>query len=375
MKNNIIYKIFFAFMILLSIISCEDREQLIVSPNSSPIIMDLSTESLFLDGNFPNNPSLTITWDAASYSIPTEINYRIEASDTEDFKKVFVLGTFGQSLKNTTFTVEQVNNAAGGVGIAPGVQGKMFLRVRSYIGTTEQLQQVSNITSLLVTPYILTYPDFYLVGSASYVGWTASDAQLLYKKDNLSYIYTYLEGGQSFRFLGQKDWNPVNYSINASGIRDNYKYFKQVPNTISADGEENMKFSGETGIYKISINATNGVQSLGLTASPIKNFDFPEIYLVGNIAGNGWDATNPITMTTLGGGVYEYVTTLAADSSFKILGQKSFGSLDWGNISGNGNTGYLGPKGDNGNIDFVGTGGSYKITVNLKAGIYKITPQ
>lgn len=372
MKNHIIYKIFFAFFMLLGILSCEEREELVIEANGSPIVMDLSTESLFLDGNFPNNPALTVNWDIATYSLPTEINYKVEASKTASFEEFFALGTFKQSIKSAAFTVEQMNNAAAGVGLEPGVSGKMYLRVTSYIGTTEQLQQVSNITSLMITPYILEYPDFYIVGEASYVGWTASNAQLLYKKDNLSYIYTYLEGGKAFRFLGQQDWNPINYSIDASGIKAAYKYFKQVPGTITADGDENMKFSGTTGIYKMTIDATNGVQSLAIDASPITGFDFPEIYVVGNIAGNNWSETNAVAMTTIGGGVYEFTTTLAADTEFKILGQRSWGDLDWGNISGNGDTGFLGPKGDNGNIKFTGDGTSHKITVNLKAGTYKI---
>ena len=101
-------------------------------------------------------------------------------------------------------------------------------------------------------------------------------------------------------------------------------------------------------------------------------YDFPEIYLVGNIARNGWNEKDPVAMTTVGDGVYEYTTTLGADTEFKILGQKSWGDFDWGNISKDGNSGFIGPKGDNGNIKFVGDGGSYKITVNLKAGTYTI---
>lgn len=99
------------------------------------------------------------------------------------------------------------------------------------------------------------------------------------------------------------------------------------------------------------------------------------MYLVGNVGGNGWDAANALTMTKVSTGVYEFVTTLVADTEFKIIGQKSWGSLEWGDISSTGNSGFLAPKGDNGNIKFVGDGSSYKITVNLKGGIYTIKKQ
>ena len=77
-------------------------------------------------------------------------------------------------------------------------------------------------------------------------------------------------------------------------------------------------------------------------------------------------------MTKTAEGVYEFTTAIENGTEFKILGQKSWGDLDWGNISGNGHTGFLGPKGDNGNIKFDGGGSEYKITVNIKRGTYSI---
>ncbi|MFC4162469.1 SusE domain-containing protein [Epilithonimonas zeae] len=375
MKNHKIYKFFFAIIMLFSVMSCEDREKITIEENDAPIVMDLSKESVFLDGNFPNNPALTVNWDAASYSVPTEINYVVEASSTENFTQPYVLGTFGQSVKYATFTAVQMNNAAAGVGLPADVTGKMYLKVRSYIGTSQQLQQESNVTSVMVTPYKLVYPDFFLVGEASYVGWTASAAQILHKVENESIIYTYLEKDKNFRFLGQQDWSPLNYSIDDATTDAANRYFKQVSSNITVADHENMKFTGETGIYKVIINADKSVQSLKATASPIPAFDIPQVYLVGNVAGVNWSAENAIAMTKTGAGVFEYTTTLPADAEFKFLGQKSFGDLDWGNISADGASGFLGPKGDNGNVKFVGDGGSYKITVNIKAGIYTIVKQ
>ena len=133
-----------------------------------------------------------------------------------------------------------------------------------------------------------------------------------------------------------------------------------------------MKFTGATGIYKVTINAAEGVQSLDASESPIKDFDFPEIYIVGTV--NGWDAASAMTLTKVKTGVYEITTKLDDNSEFKFIGQKSWGNLEWGNVmkDNNGNSGFLGPKGDNGNVKFNGGGNSHKITVNLKAGIYTI---
>ena len=336
--------------------------------------MDLSTSSLFLDKNFPANPALTVSWKPASYTVPTEITYKIEASGDDKFTKPETLATVSSSERSASFTTLQMNDAAAAIGLKPGVEGKMFMRVISYVGTAQSLATVSNVTSLKITPYVLTFPSFYIVGAASYVGWTPEKAQVLYKSESLSYIYTYLKSGEKFRFLGQLAWDGKNYALNSPSTKASNQYFNQWSDNLTppTDDDENIKFTGATGIYKITINAAQGVQTIDVKPSAIPAFDFPEIYLVGNIAGNGWSPENGVAMTTVGDGVYEYTTKLAGDTEFKIIGQKSWGDLDWGNISGDGNTGFVGPKGDNGNIKFAGDGGSYKITVNLKAGIYTI---
>lgn len=373
MKKIIFSKLLFAIAFIIGLISCDDREMITVSNVSAPKIVDLSAQTLILDSNFPKNSALTVYWDPGVYTAPTEIKYKLEVSSDEAFTKPVELSTLEKSIRNITYTVEQMNSASASVGLEAGVAARLYMRVSSYLGSG-LLSATSDVTSITITPYKLSYPDFYIVGAASYVGWDAGNAQIFNKQDNLSVLYTYLESGQNFRFLGQQGWDPINYSIDADGIKANYKYFKQVSSNISkANGdEENMAFSGTTGIYKVVIDATTGVQSLTATASPIPGFDFPEIYLVGNIAGNGWTPENGISMTKTAPGVFEFSTTLGSGTEFKIIGQKSWGDLDWGNISANGNSGFLGPKGDNGNITFDGDGGTYKITVNLKAGIYTI---
>lgn len=372
MKNNIFKGIFAFLFALLSITSCSDREIITINTQSAPMLMDLSTENIFLDKNFPDNPALNVTWETAKYSVPTAVTYRIEVSSENTFAAPYVMGTVANSGRTVTFTTAQMNKAAQTIGLVKDVQGTMFVRVTSYLGNGENLSSKSNISSLKVTPYELEYPNFYLVGGATAIGWSAVDAQLLYKTSNKSIIYSYLENNQPFRFLGQQNWDPLNYSIDLAGTRDNSKYFKQVSSNISQDNDENMKFTGTTGIYKITINAATGVQSLDASASPIAGFDFANLYLVGTI--NGWDASTAVAMTQVSAGVFEHTTTLANATELKILGQRAWGDLEWGNIlkDNNGNSGFLGPKGDNGNIMFEGGGSSCKITVNLKAGTYKI---
>ncbi len=375
MTKNIFSKILFAFAILFTVFSCEDRELVTVDNESAAILMDLSTETLVLDKNYPNNPALTITWDAATYSVPTEIIYKVEVSTTSDFATTYTLGTFDQSITKAAFTAVQMNDAAGSLGLSPNVAATMYFRVISYLGTSMYFQAVSNVTSLLITPYVLDYPDFYLVGGATFVGWSDANSQLLYKSGSESTIYTYLENGQSFRFLGQQAWNPTNYSLNIAGVREAYRYFNSFSSNLidDPDNDENIRFDGETGVYKVTIDAASGVQSITAEASSVFGYDFSEIYLVGSM--NSWSETSPLVMSKVSTGIYEWTGAIPDDAEFKFIGQKSWGALDWGNINTAGNTGYLGPKDSNGNIQFDGGGSTYKITVNVKGGVYSIVAQ
>ena len=373
MKNNHIINAIFAFLVFFGLASCDDRELVQVDNSTAPIVMNLSNDSIKLDQNYPDNPVLNVTWSQATYTVPAEINYKIEASATADFKKPFTISTVSQSLRTATYTVGQVNTAAQTLGLATGVKGKLFLRVSSYLGA-ENLKAVSNVTNVQVTPYALEYPTFYLVGAASYVGWNSGVAQELYKKDNMSYIYSYL-GQDEFRFLGQQAWDPVNYSLDNPSIKAAYRYFKQTStNIIMGGSDENMKFTAPAGIYKISIDADGNVQSIDAKASA-QGFDYANIYAVGTI--NGWDAATAVQMTKIKEGVFELVTNLTDASELKFLGQQSWTGLEWGNILKNndGNSGFLGPKDDNSNIKFNGGGSSYKITVDLKAGTHKFVKQ
>lgn len=262
--NKIFHKIALLLIAILSVLSCQDREMTVVENQTAPIILDLSKETLFLDKNFPQNSALTLTWEVAKYNMPTEISYKIETSATSDFKEVYVLGTAGESARTVTYSVEDMNKATEALGLLPNQVSTLYFRVVSVLGAGNYVPSTSNVTSLKITPYELVFPDFYLVGAASPVGWSEKNAMLLTKNKEMSTIVTTLNGGEPFRFLGQKAWGPSNYSIDKAGTRDSYRYFKMVSSNIIQDGEENMKFTGTTGTYKITINAKE--QSLTITA-------------------------------------------------------------------------------------------------------------
>ena len=158
---------------------------------SAPIMLDISAEKLVLDRNFPSNPGLTLSWDVATYTVPTEIKYKIEVSKDEAFTAPLYIGYSCRFCKEQLlFSRTNESGCSKGINLAPNVSAKMYIRVSSYLGTvSENLVAKSNVTSLMITPYVLEYPNFYLVGGATYVGWTSENAQILHKKIIILYLY------------------------------------------------------------------------------------------------------------------------------------------------------------------------------------------
>ncbi|REC79112.1 DUF5116 domain-containing protein [Chryseobacterium elymi] len=364
-----LYKIFAIAFIGFLLMSCEkDEDQATLGQGSTPVLSADATTLVLIKDNEANK-AVKFDWVNPVFDTKVALTNSLE---------VAAAGTNFVGAKSTvisakdltvTYTVGVFNKILLDAGFVPGVPSQIQIRMKSTVGN---VALYSNTIAMTVTPYLTEFPSFYIVGEASAVGWNAGSSQMLYKKENFSTIYTYLENGKAFRFLGQQDWNPINYSLDTPGMNDSYKYFKTWSTNLVAAPSENIQFNGATGMYKILIDAEATQKTITVSASPIAVWNPTNLYLVGTV--NSWDAGTAIPMTNLGNGKFEHTISLSAGTQIKFLGQQSWGDLDWGNIDGDGNTGYLAPKGSNGNILFDGTGGSYKISVDLKLGTYKIEP-
>jgi len=213
-----------------------------------------------------------------------------------------------------------------------------------------------------------------LVGAASAAGWDSGYALDMYQRDNITSLNTYLTNGESFRFLGQKGWNALNYSIDAPNIYPAYRYFKNVsPNIITSNDSENMYFTGATGYYKIVINSDFAAKSLNIIPQPaVYNNNLTELYLVGSM--QAWDPSTAIVIPSdpSGTGKYKAYINIPDGCEFKILGQKAWGDIEYGNLRGLGFSGFLGYKGDNDNFKVNGGGKFYSVEIDLRRGTIKI---
>ena len=337
-------------------------------PSAVPVITKPTAgQAILLDASAPLGNAVTVMWTDYTYGV--DVNYTVEVAP-KGSTAFASLGTVKneKELPVSNFTL---NNAAIGAGLTAGIATDVDVRVTAKTESTGGvITKVSNVVSFKLTPYTPAFVDFYLVGGGTAVGWNAGGAQLLKNTNEISEIYTYLEQNGEFRFLGQQDWGPINYSLNASGIRDTHKYFNTWSSNLVASGDENMQFTGNSGMYKITIDQN----SRDITVTPSSVPTLPtNVYLVGSI--QGWNAGAAIEMTQVGDGVFEHTIVIPDGAEFKFLGQQDWSGMEWGNIHTGGNSGFLGPNGDNNNIQYNGGGNTYVITANIKLGIYKVTPQ
>ncbi|WP_374443662.1 SusE domain-containing protein [Epilithonimonas sp.] len=313
----------------------------------------------------------TITWnDYSNYGSPVTYTVEIAKKGSATFSQLGVV----TGSKSLAISNKDLNNAALTVGGVANTEGEFDFRVTAKTSfSTPAIELKSSVVTAKMKPYQVDYPDFYLVGGATAIGWDAPNSQKLYKKENTSEIYTYLSPDQ-FRFLGQKDWNPINYSIDDPRTDSGNRYFKTVSSNVEFGDHENMKFTGTAGIYHVKINADFGVKSL--TVEPSAGvWDIPNLYLVGTT--NGWQAASAEQFNPVGNGVFEIIKELPVGSEFKFLAQQDWSGKEWGNIHSTGNTGYLGPNGDNNNIVVSSSTSAtnfYTIRVDLKRGTYQLIP-
>ena len=174
----------------------------------------------------------------------------------------------------------------------------------------------------------------------------------------------------AFRFFSDRtlEWSSPSF---------NYPYYANNGYTIDTrlenanDGDSNFKFNGTPGEYGLTIDDINKTITL---SDPIKFCEFDQLWLVGaGVPDAGWGWSSPVALPCTGAGTYSGSVTFANDA-FRFFTDKT---LEWNSPSYNfpyfSNEGYTidanfenANDGDS-NVRFVGTPGTYTLTINTVA--------
>lgn len=361
MKNNIFKNFILAATVILGLSSCEDRELITIEPESAPIVMDLSTQNLVLDPNFPSNPAITVSWDPATFSVPVETKYSVEISATEAFETKEVVGSTTQSITHLSFSNVQMNNAAKKIGFVPGVAQKMYFRVVSFIGVNDY-EQVSNVTSLIITPYlaapIYDFEDLYLIGDATAAAWDNNADN----KNLLPLLKTAEDGQYTFTgFFKQGEFK----MIKVKGSWDAQFGLGAAAGMLSSDGGSGNIPVAADGYYKLTVNTTNLTYTI--VPATVSTTTYANVSIIGNVNGN-WDTDTQLTQSTFDPHLWSIHSVSLQEGEFKFRANNAW-DVSWGSDAA-----FFGTAVQGGPNIPLGAEWTYDVYFNDATGAYTIIP-
>jgi hypothetical protein len=201
----------------------------------------------------------------------------------------------------------------------------------------------------------------FLIGDPQ--GW-ALDPSLAMRSlgGNMFEVIAEFNTGDIFRFFKELDWSA-----------DQYRWSSFAGGTIDSDlsdgggGDSNFRFSGTSGVYKMTVSISDKT----ITVEPVAQ---PTLHIIGD--DQSWTPASAVSMTWLGGGMYQATTTFTNNSIFRFFANNDPGDWDWSGEqwryssfeNGSIDSGNLadGGGGDS-NFRFIGTTGTHTLTVNINS--------
>lgn len=345
-------------------------------PVDPPVITNpVNGDSFVLSINNPNDVALTVDWTdgVLDSDLNIDVDYTVEAAlSGTSFASPVVIGQTS-NLASFSTTHSELNAVALGVGLAAGNAGNLDLRIvaKSTNENGSILERTSGITTISVTPYNVSFPNLYFVGSATSPGWNNNNNNTpVFRNQNVpnNYIYTGYFSAGAFKMLEVKgQWQPQ------WGTNDN--------STLSVNtgsGSDPGTFDVATAGY-YTYNFTTVGQSGSFTVTPYDATAAPTYTTMGLIGAaiGGWgdadeinfvqDANNPHLWYSLG---------VAFTSGNEFLIRANDGWSDVWRYTGSQylyGTSNLAGSGDN--FPFNAPSGNYDVWFNDLDGKYNIIPQ
>jgi len=341
MKN--LLKIGALAILFIANMSCENDDQTIINPSGGPELLTPLTGSAYvLNPATASAEATTLVWNHADYGVQTEINYEVEFSITDTEFAVITSGGLTNN-RFVTFTHESLNAIALSAGLTPYTAGDLDLRIKSSLGTNEDVIAYSNVVTITVTPYTTDLPKLAVPGN--HQGW--SDANNFESAPRMAASgfgetdyegYMWLDG--EFKFLAPNGatfaWGNTDYGDNGdfSGI-------------LAETGESNC--SAIAGFYRVRANTTDLTYSTTAVSWGI----------IGSATPTSWDSDTDFTYNPATKKL-EIASIALVPGAFKFRGNNAWSNgFDLGTVNADG---FLV---DGGDLTFSGAAGNYKVILDL----------
>lgn len=272
---------FCLIVITLFFTSCSDDEILQVSEESFGTILTPTTGQSFVLNPFEEqtNTAITVSWEDANYSVPTQANYTVEiAASGTDFENPIAIGNTNTNA--LTVNIANFNGYVTQAGLPPFIEGNLDLRVKSAIGDENLLSQYTEHITIAITPFTTDLPKIAVPGN--HQGWDPPNAPLLAasafgETDYEGYVW--LDGG--YKFLapdatGAFDWGNTDWGDDGT-----------FTGVLVETDEQNCE--ADAGYYRLRVNTSDNNIDGFLNANSYDAFA-TSWGIIGNATPTGWDS-------------------------------------------------------------------------------------
>lgn len=387
MKNFKIFSLFILAMIGLNSCETDDDVVFIAQEPGEFVLTNTILPEYILTASTGSNLGERFTWNSADFGVPTNVSYDLQRSIMGDFSDAVLVGTTAGN--EIAMTIGQMMDVATEVGLDANPEtpepntGSFSVRIRAYVGdggsTTELFSDVKTISVVLpeiidVEDNVCEFDQLFAVGAGlPTAGWGWGSPVVFTCVGNGVYsgnVELTSDGDANFRFFSEaSNWD--------SGR--NFPYYENAGYTIdenlvnAGDGDNNFQFIGTSGFYSLQIDDVNKTITLGEPqASGTCEVDI--LYAVGaGLPTAGWGWASPVELLCSGDGIWSGNVQLqnneGADNNFRFFTEAT--NWDSGrNYPFYVNEGYtidsnlINAEDGDSNFAFVGTSGTYFLTIN-----------
>ena len=341
-------------------------------PTDPPVITSPAANASFvLSIGSTSSVVLTTNWTDAvlNSDLGLTINYAVEAAIAgTNFAAPVTIGSV-TNLATLATTHGDLNAVALGLGMTPGVAGNVNLRIKATNSNQSGavLTRISVPVTVSITPYSVTFPNLYFVGSATTPGWSNNNNNTpVFRDQNVPnrYVYTGYFGAGAFKLLevlGQ--WQPQ-WGTNSAG-------------TLAVNpggGSDPGTFDVATAGYYTYTFTTVG-QGGSFTVTPYNassSTTYSTMGIIGAATANGWGSDTFMTQDPNNPHLWNIRNVALTAGQFKFRANSNWGT-NWGD---NGSTQNYGTALFNApNNISIATAGTYNIWFNDLDRSYIIIPQ
>ncbi len=365
----------FAFVALIGFNACtsDDDVVFIAQPDPEGIAFTNTFSSEYiLTSSTAENTVERFVWNEIDVDVPTNINYDLLGSASEDMSDPVLLGSTTGT--NLAVKVKQLLSMAQDAGMdndptteAPN-NGTLYFQVEATAGTAGEMLHESTVQPLNVVLPETTVEEeedlreFYLVGNATPDSWNnnGNNTPLFRDAENPDlYYYTGRFVAGEFKLLEvkgqwQPQWGLDNGQLTSSDI---------------LGGDPGAFVVESEGYYTLTVNAdemTYSFEPYDESGAAI----YSTIGLIGPAQSGGWDTDTDMTQLEFDPHIWYINGVILADGEFKFRADDDWAD-NWGAasdaLSGQANYG----AGDN----MVAQAGVYDIWFNDLTGRYILIPQ